>query len=522
MVKFITAKEAADLVKDHDTLAVGGFGAYGGPDGLLAALGARYKETGSPVGLTTVSGISCGDNSMEDVGMNHIAVPGLLSAAIAGHLGNPPKLSALAASDQIAAYPLPLGVVMNLYRAIAAGKPGVLTEVGLGTYADPRVEGCKINDKARAASREVVQLLPVGGKDYLFYPAFPLQICFIRGTYADEDGNISIDHEAIVTADMEIAEATHSSGGIVIVQVERVVSAGSLPPRRVRIHRTLVDYVVVVPPEQNRQGYASSVYLPELTGEIRCPTDAIAPMPLTIRKVIARRAAMELERGCIINLGIGLPSGVGNVANEEGIDCLLSMESGPTGGVPVEGLGFGAAINPEIVNPICDILDMYDGGYLDMTFLGAGEIDAKGNVNVSRFGTRCTGPGGFINITQSTKKIFFLSTFTAGKSEFVINDGSLEIRRDGDGAKFVETVQQITFSGDYARRTGREVTYITERAVFHLAEDGLLLTEIAPGVDLQRDVLDKMAFRPRIAENLKTMDARLFRAAKMGLGGHAS
>lgn len=516
MVKFISAAEAAELVHDHDTVAFGGFGAYCGPDALLSALGERYQKTGRPVGLTSLTGISCGDNSENDIGMNLVAMEGLLDTIIAGHLGNPPKLSALAAEDRVAAYCLPLGVIMDLYRAIAAHKPGVLTSVGLGTYADPREEACRINSKARAQARDVVRLLSIDGKEQLFYPAFPLDLCLIRGTYADEQGNISVEREAITGAELEIAAAVRSSGGTVIVQVERVLKGGTIHPRKVRIHHSLVDYVVVAEPEQHRQSYASQ-YRPELCGEISCPTDALPSMPLTIRKVIARRAALELRPGCVINLGIGLPSGVGSVANEEGIDALLSLESGPLGGVPVEGMGFGSSVNAQAINALCDTFNLYDGGYLDMTFLGAAEIDREGNVNVSRFGSRCTGPGGFINISQNTKKVYFLGTFTAGKSRLDIADGRLHIQQDGAGTKFVERVQQITFSAAYAKETGQEVWYITERAVFRLTEQGLSLEEIAPGIDLQRDILGHMAFRPLISEHLKTMDSRIFSPAKMGL-----
>ena len=512
----ITAAQAAELVQSGSTIAVGGFGAYCGPDALLDALARRYQETGAPVNLTTVSGISCGDNSREPVGMNRIAMEGLVGTIIAGHLANPPLFGDLAAHNQAAAYTLPLGVVMNLYRAIAAHKPGVLTTIGLGTYADPREEGCKINEKAREQGREVVQLVNLAGRDCLFYPSFPIDICFIRGTYADEEGNISIVQDAITGSEMEIAAATRNSGGVVVVQVERILKAGSIPPRQVRIHRSLVDYVVTAPPELTRQSYAAR-YRPELTGEIRCPTATLDPMPLSVRKVIARRAAMELVPNCVINLGIGLPSGVGSVANEEDIGgMLLSLESGPIGGVPVEGLGFGASVNPESLIPVCNTFDLYDGGLLDMTFLGAAEIDRLGNVNVSKFGSRCMGPGGFINISQNTPKVFFLSNFTAGKCEFELSGGRLHIKKDG-GVKFVDRVQQITFSADYARQTDQKITYITERAVFQLAEDGIMLTEIAPGVDLQRDILDRMDFRPQIAPELKTMDARLFLPQRMGL-----
>lgn len=520
MVKIITPQEAAQLVADGDTLALGGFGAHCAPDALFAALAERYKESSHPAGLTVFTGISTGDNSQNDIGMNRIAIEGLIDTIIAGHLANPPKISAMAAADQMAAYTLPLGVVAQLFRAIAGKKPGVLTNVGLGTFVDPRNEGCKVNQRARGQNRDVVQLVELNGEEYLFYPSFPLNICFLRGTYADEDGNISVEHEDLTGTELEIASAVHNCGGIVVVQVEDLVQRGTIHPRKVRIHHTLVDYVVKAPAsELHMQNYAASSYQPELTGEIRCPSDAIAPMAMGVRKVIARRGALELKPGCVINLGIGIPSGVGSVANEEGIadQTNLSLETGIIGGVPVEGTGFGASANPEVLFHGSDIFDLYDGGFLDMTFLGAAEIDEQGNVNVSKFGPRCPGPGGFINISQNTPNVNFMGAFTAGKSDIRIEDGKLTVVQDGPGVKFIKKVQQITFSADYARKTGQNVTYMTERAVFKLVDGGIMLTEIAPGVDLEQDILAHMEFKPLIAEELKIMDPRIFKEEKMGL-----
>lgn len=518
MTEFITARDAAELLQDGQTVVVGGFGAYCCPDALLKALRDRYDQFGHPSKLTVVAGISPGSNARDNQGLNRLAEPGLMDTIVAGHLANPPYVAQMVGENKIAGYTLPLGVVVHLFRAIAGKKPGVLTHVGLGTFADPRVEGCKANDRAREQGRDVVSLVELGGKESLFYPAFHLDACLIRATYADEDGNLSMDHEALTGAELEIAAAVHNCGGKVIAQVERVVQRGSIHPKRVRIHSSLVDYVVVAPEELHRQGYATDAYRPELSGELRCPVSAIAPMDMSIRKVIARRGAMELRPNVVINLGIGIPSGVGSVANEEGITGLtLSLESGPMGGVPVEGVGFAASVNPDVIDTICDTFDLYDGGLLDMTFLGAAEIDQYGNVNVSKFGTRCTGPGGFINISQNTHKVCFMGAFTAGKLEAEVGGGRLTIHKDGDGVKFVEQVQQITFSADYARKSGQEILYITERAVFRLAPEGVMLTEIAPGVDLERDILSKMAFRPLIADQLKTMDERIFHHTKMGL-----
>ena len=521
MAKFITAKEAAGLIENGMTLGVGGFGAYAAPDELLAALASRYEEEGNPKGLTAVCGISPGSNHPDGRGLARLKAPGLLDAVIAGHFANPPEIAELIGTNQIAAYALPLGVILHLWRAIAGHKPALLTHVGLGTFADPRVEGCKANEKTRAQNRDIVEVVQIGGKDCLAYKTFPINACFIRATWADEDGNLSMEDEGVGDYAFELASATHNSGGIVIAQVRGIVSRDFLPPKAVRIHHPMVDYVVVnTDPVLHMQSYAAQLR-PELSGQLRCPTGSIPPMPLDNRKIIARRGAMELKPNCLINLGIGIPSGVGEVANEEGIgsQVTLSLESGPQGGVPVSGDGFAAAVNPQAIYTVADMLELYDGGVLDMTFLGAAEIDSRGNVNVSRFGTRCTGPGGFINISQNAHKVFYVGAFTSGKLEAEIADGKLRIVKEGTGVKFVDRVQQITFSADYAAKSAQEVMYITERAVFRLTPDGPVLIEIAPGIDLEKDILAHMAFKPAIAPDLKEMDARIFRDAPMGLKG---
>ncbi len=518
MAEFITPMQAAEMVHDEATLALGGFGAYGSPEALLAALQERYENTQSPKQLTIVTGTCTGSISDENIGTNRLAAKGLVKTLFAGHVGYAKKISRMSAGNEIATYILPLGVAMHMFRAVASGRPGVLSHIGLNTYADPRLEGCRANEKAHSQHRSVVELIHVGGKELLYYPAIPIDVCFIRGTYSDTDGNITISHEALTAAEMEIAAATHNSGGKVIVQVEDIVQKGMIPPRSVRIHNTLVDYVVKSPsPEFHRQSLIVPEYLPALTGEIRCLTEEIQPLPMGIRKIIARRAAMQLRPGCVVNLGVGVPSGISPVANEEGFadKITMSLESGLTGGVPLEGPSFSAALNPEATHSICEMFDFYDGGYLDMTFLGAAEIDRFGNVNVSRFGTSCPGPGGFINISQNTPEVYFLSTFMAGSSNIEIKNEELHIHKDAEGIKFVEDVQQITFSAEYALKTGQKVSYITERAVFVLTDKGLKLTEIAPGVDLQNDILDKMAFKPTVSKNLKLMDRHFFEEGRM-------
>ena len=465
MARIISAAEAAALVQDRSTLAVGGFAAYAVPETLLSELGRLFDETASPKGLTVTCGICPGDYSRDPVGLNRIAKKGLLDTVIAAHFGNPPLIGDLIAENLVAGYALPLGVMIHLFEAIAGHQSAVLSHVGLGTYADPREEGCKVNAKAREQNRTVVELLRVAGKERLAYLTFPIDICFVRASLADTDGNLSVENEAVGDVTFGIAAATHNSGGIVIAEVEKIVPSGTLNPRN----------------------------------------------------VVARRAAIDLAPGGLINLGIGIPSGIGSVANEEGIHATLSLESGPQGGVPLDGLGFGANVNAEAIYSLSDTFHLYDGGVLSMSFLGAAEVDKTGNVNVSRFGSSCTGPGGFINISQNTPKVRFVCTFTTGGLKEEIRDGRLVILQEGRQKKFVKAVQQITFSGRYARSTHQDVQFITERAVFRLTEEGLLLTEIAPGVELERDILAQMEFSPQIAENLSLMDPRIFRDAPMGL-----
>lgn len=514
MAKQISAEEAANLIKDEMTVIVGGFGAYSGPDLLLQAIAERYSKTRHPSDLTVVSGISPGNFRLENgTGLSLLHEDGLISSIISAHLGNAPVIAEMAGNEKIAAYLLPLGVLMQLLRAIAGRRPGIITRIGLGTYADPRVEGCRVNNSARALEREVVSLVEREGEEYLFYKSFPVDACVIRGTYADCSGNISIAKEGMNSSQLQMAAAVHNNGGTVIVQVEEVVQDGFIPARQVCIPGSIVDYYVKADPCYQKQYYAIDRYHGELTGEYRCPTEEIMPLPLNVKKVIARRAAEELMDNAVINLGIGIPSGIGNVANEEGMDkgLLLSLESGLFGGVPLAGDGFGGAANPEAMICIADNFDLIDGGFLNQSFLGAAEVDQYGNVNVSRFGKRCVGPGGFIDISKNTQRIVFMLNFTSGKSEIDVKDGKLVIRKDGTGNKFVNSVSQITFSGEYAKKTGQKITYITERAVFELTMEGLCLTEIAPGVDLNRDILEKMQFAPLISSSLKIMDQRYFR-----------
>jgi len=527
MAKFVTVEEAVSHVEDGATVMLGGFSTYCCPEELLEGLKVRYETTGHPKDLFVISGITPGDKSESyeplkgyNIGLNRLAAEGCISGVMIA-LADARAIGYKINDNKIAGYLMPMGALLNMIRASAGGSPGLLTKVGLGTFCDPRQEGCAVNELARQRG-PVVELIKIDGEEYLLYKAVKPDVAIIRGTYADEDGNISMDQEGIIGAELDMAVAVRNNGGIVIAQVKEIVKSGTIHPRNVRIHRHFVDYIVKASdPDYHRQCMITEKYRPELTGEIVTAASTAAPMPLDLRKVIARRAVMELTPGACINMGVGIPAGVSVVANEEGIadTVMQSVEAGPMGGVVQTGLAFPASANPEAVYVQTDMLNFYDGGLLDMTFLGSAEIDEKGNVNVSRFAGRSGGPGGFIDISQTAKKVVFVGMFTAGKPkpDLEIVDGALRINRDGDEIKYVKTVQHITFSGEYAVKSGQEVVFISERAVFKLTPEGIMLLEIAPGADMQKDVLDKMEFKPLISSDVKIMDARLFREEKMGL-----
>ncbi|MCB2224464.1 MAG: acyl CoA:acetate/3-ketoacid CoA transferase [Actinobacteria bacterium] len=509
--RILSPADAVALIAPGQTVAVGGTGhMLQVPDGLLAALEERHAATGEPSGLTVVHTMGLGDNA--GAGLDRLAAPGLVGKLIGSHYGHNEALTAAIVENRVQAFSIPGGVLSQLYREIAGGRPGLITRVGLGTFADPRIDGGRLNDAAEGSISEVVEF---DGREWLRYPSFPIDVAILRATTADPDGNLTMEDEAGISDNLAIASAAHNSGGLVIAEVKRLATRGSLSPRRVRVPGILVDVVVEVP-EQRQTG--ATRYSPYLAGLLRAPDTALRPLDHGIRKLIARRAADELRAGDVVNLGFGIATGVAAVLQEEGAydRVVFSIEQGIIGGVPGSGLDSGTAANAQaFIDPSAQF-DLYDGGGLDVCCVSFGEMDRAGNVNVSSLGGKPVGPGGFINISQNSRKVVLCGTFTGGGLAAAVTPDGLRIEREGRYRKFVDAVSHTTLA---TSRIAPDVpiTCITERAVFRLTRDGIELAEVAPGIDPERDVLALMDFAPIVKGDPVPMDLRLFAAGRVGL-----
>ncbi len=517
--KFVTAAEAVSHIKRGDTVAISGFIGMGHAEEITYELERRFLETKAPGDLTVVWG-SSQSNTKDRIGCDRFSYPGFVKRAIVGHIGMQYHLSEMAANNEFEAYNIPMGVLIHMLRARGGNKPCITTPVGLGTFADPREGGGKLNQRTVENGPDYVSVVEMDGKEYLQYRTFDVNVAIIRGTTADTHGNITMEHEGILLETLEYAAAARASGGIVICQVERTCQTNTMNPQDVRVPGILVDYVVQTSDVEkfHKQTYNIS-YNGALSGEIKIPVDSVPPLEMSVRKIMARRAAMELVPGSVVDLGMGVPDGVSNVAVEEGLDSELMMlvECGVIGGSPCSGFDFGCAYNPEAMIPQPAQFDLLDGGIVDLAVLSMAELDQYGNVNVSKFGPRIYGAGGFINIAQNCKTLVFVGTMTTGGLKAEIRDGGIQITQEGRSKKMVPLVGHKTFSGQQAQKMGQKVLYVTERAVFEMREEGLTLIEIAPGVDLDRDILKQVDFTLNIAEDLRLMDQRIFWTEPMGI-----
>ena len=504
--KVITAGEAIALISDGDVMCTTGFVQSCVPEALHAALEKRFCETAAPKGLTLIMCAGAGDS--KGLGTGRLHHEGLLSRVIAANFGRMPKVAQAAQENKITGYNLPQGVISKLYRSCASGSPGLFTKVGLHTYVDPRLGGGKVNT---ATTEDIVKLVEVEGQEWLFYKATKIDVALIRATSADPSGNLSMEKECLTLDVLAQAMAAHNNGGVVIAQVERIVEQGSIKPKDVKVPGILVDCVVVATSaEMHRMNYGV-MYDAGLSGEIRVPVDAMPKMELDERKVIARRAAFELPLNGVINLGVGAPDGVANVANEEKVTpyIVMTTEAGAIGGVLAGGSSFGASANAHSIIDQNEMFDFYHGGGLDLTCLGMAECDQFGNVNTSRFGGRLNGCGGFIDISQNSRAVVFAGTFTVGGLQISLAYGKLTIVKEGRSRKFINNVEQVTFSGKYAASRSQPVIYVTERCVFQLTPGGLELIEVAPGIDIEKHILAQMDFKP-IINKPQPMDRRIF------------
>jgi acyl CoA:acetate/3-ketoacid CoA transferase len=519
--KIVSLAEAAVLIPDGATVSVSSSSGLGCPDAMLRAIGERFRESGSPRNLTSIHPIAAGD-MYGIAGIDHIAEPGLLRRVIAGSYPSgpssmpSPKIWQMIHENRVEAYNIPSGILFHMHLDAAARRPGVLTQVGVDTFVDPRQTGGRMND---CTTEEIVEVVHFDGQEWLYFRAIPVDVAILRGTTADEFGNISMEHEGAYLGALDQALAARNNGGVVIAQVKRTTTRGSIPAQQVRVPGNLVDYIVVDPEQMQT---TQTQYDPAISGEIKAPLDSFEPVEWGTDKVIARRAAMELMDGDAVNLGFGISALVPRILLEEGHagDVTWAIEQGAVGGVPLLGFAFGCAANAMGIMPSPMQFVYFQGGGFDRTFLSFLQVGADGSVNVSKLAAKphvTAGVGGFVDITANARSIVFSGYLTAGGIDLAITDGRLEIRREGKVRKFVPEVEQITFSGQRAVERGAKVMYVTERCVIELRPEGLTVIEIAPGVDLERDVLGQVGISLRVADDLRMMDERLFRPEPMGL-----
>ena len=519
--KIISAEKAAKFIADGSTVTISSSSGLGCPDTLLKAIGERFKHSGHPRDVTTIHPIAAGDMYGID-GIDHIAQPGLLKRVIAGSLPSgpssmsSPKIWKMIYDNAVEAYNIPSGLLFHVHREAAAKRPGVLTKVGMDTYLDPSQSGGRMNERTK---EEIIEKVDFDGEQWLYMRSIPVDVAIIRGTTADERGNISMEDEGGYLGAYDQALAARNNGGCVIAQVKRVVVEGSLHPQDVRVPGILVDYVVEVPEQQQT---TQTIYDPAISGTIKRPTSSFSTVPWGLDKVIARRAAMELVSGEAVNLGFGISALVPRILLEEGIydDVTWVIEQGAVGGVPLLSFQFGCAANAQAIVPSPDQFTYFQGGGFDRSMLSFLQIDQEGNVNVSRLAARphvTAGVGGFVDITSHARNLVFSGYFTAGGVGIDIDNSQVILQKEGKAKKFVNQVEQISFSGKRARHQKQNVTYVTERCVIKLTERGLMVVEIAPGIDLDKDIIAQAECTLQISDELKLMDPRLFTPEPMGL-----
>jgi propionate CoA-transferase len=513
MSKVIAASDVAALIKDGATLGAAACAISGWPEEIAIALEKAFVGSGHPAKLTLVHAAGIGDWATK--GTEHFAHAGMISRWIGGHCGLSPGFAKMVLDGGCEGYNLPQGVIAQLWREIAGHRPGLITKTGIGTFVDPRIEGGKMN---KITTKDVVKVIDFAGEEWLFYASFKVDVAIIRGTTADENGNLTVEDEGALFEILPLAQATKNCGGIVIAEVEYVAKAGTLNPKDVRVPGVLIDHIVVSSPGNHRQSVLTQ-YNPAFSGASKEPLGNVPPMALNERLIIARRAAMELMPSCSVNLGVGVPQGIASVAAEEGVSDLMTMtsETGTIGGVPADGKDFGMSANADAYVEQQVQFDWYSGGGLDIAFESFAQVDAGGNVNVSKFNGKSVGCGGFIDITQHAKKVVYVGSFTAGGLKVLAADGKLSIPTEGKHKKLVAKVEQITSSGAYASKVKQKVLFVTERAVFELKDGGLVLIEVAPGIDVEKDILAQMDFKPKVSPNLKPMPSGLFRPKWGGL-----